>query len=40
MYSAGLTVEGNRSDGDRDHGLLLNYSNRRPDRGQRSGGGR
>ena len=27
MYSAGLTVEGNRSDGDRDHGLLLNYAN-------------
>ena len=26
MYSAGLTVEGNRSDGDRDHGLLLNYA--------------
>ena len=23
----GLTVEGNRSDGDRDHGLLLNYAN-------------
>ena len=27
MYSAGLTIEGNRSDGDRDHGLLLNYAN-------------
>jgi nitrous oxidase accessory protein len=27
MYSAGLTVQGNRSDGDRDHGLLLNYAN-------------
>jgi len=27
MYPAGLTVEGNRSDGDRDHGLLLNYAN-------------
>ena len=27
MYSARLTVEGNRSDGDRDHGLLLNYAN-------------
>lgn len=26
MYSADLTVEGNRSDGDRDHGLLLNYA--------------
>ena len=26
MYSAGLTVQGNRSDGDRDHGLLLNYA--------------
>jgi nitrous oxidase accessory protein len=27
MYSAGLTVQGNRSHGDRDHGLLLNYAN-------------
>ena len=27
MYSAGLTVEGNRSEGDRDHGMLLNYTN-------------
>ncbi len=27
MYSAGLTVQGNRSAGDRDHGLLLNYVN-------------
>jgi nitrous oxidase accessory protein len=27
MYSAGLTVDRNRSAGDRDHGLLLNYAN-------------
>ena len=26
MFSAGLTVESNRSIGDRDHGLLLNYA--------------
>lgn len=26
MFSAGLKVEGNRSAGDRDHGLLLNYA--------------
>ena len=26
MYSAGLTVDRNRSAGDRDHGLLLNYA--------------
>jgi nitrous oxidase accessory protein len=26
MYSAGLSVTGNRSAGDRDHGLLLNYA--------------
>jgi nitrous oxidase accessory protein len=24
MYSSGLEIEGNRSDGDRDHGLMLN----------------
>ncbi len=27
MYSRGLTVRGNLSEGDRDHGLLLNYAN-------------
>jgi nitrous oxidase accessory protein len=27
MYSAGLRVEGNRSAGDRDHGIMLNYAN-------------
>ncbi|WP_083265219.1 nitrous oxide reductase family maturation protein NosD [Sinorhizobium alkalisoli] len=27
MYSNGLEIVGNRSDGDRDHGLLLNYAN-------------
>ena len=27
MYSNRLKIEGNRSDGDRDHGLLLNYAN-------------
>lgn len=27
MFSTGLTVTDNRSDGDRDHGLLLNYAN-------------
>ena len=28
MYSRGLTVADNRSQGDRDHGILLNYANR------------
>ena len=27
MYSAGLEVQGNRSVGDRDHGIMLNYAN-------------
>lgn len=27
MYSDRLKIKGNRSDGDRDHGLLLNYAN-------------
>jgi len=27
MYSTGLTVTGNLSQGDRDHGILLNYTN-------------
>ena len=28
MYSRGLTVDGNRSTGDRDHGILINFGNR------------
>ena len=40
MYSAGLTVTGNRSDGDRDHGMLLNLRHGSAGRGQRCRGRR
>lgn len=39
MYSTGLTVAGNVSRGDRDHGLLLNYANGSEVSGNRVEGG-
>ena len=38
MYSRGLTVRDNVSEGDRDHGLLLNYANRAEIAGNRVAG--
>lgn len=39
MYSSGLTVSGNVSRGDRDHGVLLNYTNGSQVTGNRVTGG-
>ncbi len=39
MYSRGLTVQGNLSEADRDHGLLLNYANGADIAGNRVTGG-